>query len=596
VSVLAHHRRLGLLAAGLAALALTASAPVPASATDFVGRAKADRLTGTTGDDRLSGRQGDDRLRGRAGADRLSGGRDDDRLDGGAGRDVLSGGPGDDTLVGGSGVDLLRCGRGRDRATADAADVVSRSCERVVRRHSPPAPPVGTPVPPPRPPATAPPAPTPVDTAVPLAAARPAASFLDSIGVNVHMNYNGSQYYEQPARLAHELAAIGIRHVRDGHQGRRQDQFDRLNVLADAGMGITLIEDPRSDPLLPGDRPVRRWDVPADGGYTPEDPDRWGELALEERIQELSDGRIRNVVALEGPNEYDMERDFGDYQWLPTVARFQCRLEALRDARLSGLDVLGPSFTNWQAYEAARQDGRIAGCQDMGAVHPYPNDGPPTSSGGAGTLSWHLGAMIDRLAGVDGAPWAATETGYHNAVNWGGGHRPLPENASGVYAPKLFLEYFRQGARRTFWYEAIDQWPNPNRDWLQDHFGLLRNDFSWKPAAYALRNLIAAVSRPGPATGGSLRYSIAAPSNVQHLLLRRGDGSYALALWQDAAIWDGGAQAPLTWPAATVSLRLGAIASLQRHDVRTGAASGITRARALDVEVPADDTVVVAIG
>lgn len=343
----------------------------------------------------------------------------------------------------------------------------------------------------------------PEDPAVPLRQARSAWAFVDSIGVNVHMNYNGSQYYNNAARLARELSDIGIRHVRDGHQGRRPDQRQRLNTLADAGIGITLIEDPRSDPQIPGDTPSMR---PAR-----ELPERYGRLSIQERIQELRDGKIRNVVALEGANEYDRTRDFGDLQWVPTLKNAQCWLRQLRDEYLPELALYGPSHTNWEAYEATRVAG-LAPCVPIGNVHPYPNDGPPTSATRPGvpgynaSLRWHVVEEVERLSGRSGSPWAATETGYHTAINHRGGHRSVREAVEAVYAPRVFLEYFRQGAHRTFWYEAVGQWPNPQRDQPESNFGLLRNDFSRKPAAQAVRNLIAEVTRPGPATEGSLRY------------------------------------------------------------------------------------------
>jgi hypothetical protein len=538
--------------------------------------------------DRLVGGRKNDRLAGRGGDDRLLGGGGRDRLYGGAGRDRLAGGPG---------ADVLECGPGRDRAKAKPGDVVRGSCEIVIRPETGATVPLTPPAPAP-PPA---PQPDPEDRTVPERAARPAASFVDSIGVNVHMNYDGSQYYGNARRLAQELGSIGIRHVRDGHQGRRADQHERLNILADAGIGITLIEDPRSDPQIPGDVPVQRCDdYDQYECYKPEDPDRWGRHSLEERVQEIADGRIRNVVALEGANEYDTTRDFGDWQWVPTVTKAQCRMQALRDTHLPHVPVYGPSQTSWQAYQAAA-DGGINPCVEVGAIHPYPNDNQPFSvrhwwePHWTGSLAWHVAELVHNRVPGPGAPWAATETGYHTAVNYEGGHRPVPEGVAGVYAPKLFLEYFRQGAVRTFWYEAMDQWPNPEQDWLQDHFGLLRNDFSWKPAAASVHNLIAAVTRPGAATTGSLRYSLeGGPANLQELLLRRGDGSFALVLWQDESVWDGAARQALRHPAATLTLRLGSVADVTRQRVGAGAATAV-RARSVPVEVPADDTVVVGI-
>jgi uncharacterized delta-60 repeat protein len=115
------------------------------------GESGSDLLTGAAGNDRLHGQSGGDRLGGGSGADRLFGGSGRDRLSGGSARDAISGGSGADRISGGSGRDRLRggsgndrisardgtrdninCGAGtNDRATVDAQDVVSSTCETI---------------------------------------------------------------------------------------------------------------------------------------------------------------------------------------------------------------------------------------------------------------------------------------------------------------------------------------------------------------------------------------------------------------------------------------------------------------------------------
>lgn len=447
--------------------------------------------------------------------------------------------------------------------------------------------PTPTPTPSPTPSPSPSPTPVPQDPSVPARDARPASAFVDSIGVNVHMSYNGSRYYEDTPRVASILQDIGIKHIRDGHQGNRQDQFDRLNLLADRGIRSTLIEDPRADPKIAGDTPIGRH-------QGAEDPNRYGKLSLEHRMDEIKQGKIRGVEALEGANEYNSERDWNDFQWVPTIVNAQRRLFELNDQSLK-LPLLGPSFTNWQSYEESRKGG-LGAYTPVGNIHPYPGGKAPTAASTDGTLRWHLVEEVDRLLGRAGAPWQATETGYHTAVNQWGGHPPASERAAGIYAPKLFLEYFRQNAQRTFWYEMIDGWDNPARDEQEGNFGLVRQDMSYKPAGRNLKTLIGALSRPGTATTGSLPYELGnAPSNLQQVLLRRGDGSFALALWQDESVWDQERHVELNPPSATVQLKLGAAADLEVTKVGQGAAPSRSRGQSLAVELPADDTVIVGI-
>ena len=114
----------------------------------------------------VNGTPGNDVLTGTPSADKITGGEGNDRLLGLGGNDVLTGGKGRDTAVGGAGNDRLQvrdgerdvvnCGQGRDTVVADRLDVVSRSCEVVLRpvapAPTPPPPPAPTPPPPPAPP------------------------------------------------------------------------------------------------------------------------------------------------------------------------------------------------------------------------------------------------------------------------------------------------------------------------------------------------------------------------------------------------------------------------------------------------------------
>ena len=153
----------------------------------------------------------------------------------------------------------------------------------------------------------------------------------------------------------------------------------------------------------------------------------------------------------------------------------------------------------------------------------------------------------------------ATETGYHNGLATTGNHPPTSEEAAAIYMPRLFLEYFREGIARTFSYELVDENPDPSLSEREDHFGLLRSDFSEKPAFTALHNLIAILEDPGPSfTPGSLNYSVGgSQSDLRQLLLQKRDGSFYLALWRTSSIWDPVKRVALTAPASPVTLSFG---------------------------------------
>ena len=79
------------------------------------------------------------------------------------------------------------------------------------------------------------------------------------------------------------------------------------------------------------------------------------------------------------------------------------------------------------------------------------------------------------------------------------------------------------------------------RERLVMNFGLLRNDFSEKPAFTAMKRLIALLGDPGPSFApGSLSYSLqGAPSSARQLLLQKRDGSFYLVLSRNqVSAWD----------------------------------------------------------
>jgi hypothetical protein len=105
---------------------------------------------------------------------------------------------------------------------------------------------------------------------------------------------------------------------------------------------------------------------------------------------------------------------------------------------------------------------------------------------------------------------------------------------------RTFLEQFRAGIRRTFAYELIDEKPDAHGRDAEQHFGLLRNDFSRKPAFNALRNLLTIVGRErrsGRLT--PLRIQVSrSERDVRRLVLQKADGSYVVALWRLSSVWD----------------------------------------------------------
>jgi hypothetical protein len=334
--------------------------------------------------------------------------------------------------------------------------------------------------------------------------ARPADGFVDSIGVGVHTPFSDTPYASEFATVKQRLQELGVRHVRDDLFPDRPDQYQRLDELAAAGIGSTLIVG-----------------SPADGI-----------AGLEELLSVAADRD--GLEALEGPNEYSTS---GDPDWKPNLIAYQEALyeQAKADPALASLPVVGPSIVHGDQEEL----GDVSDSLDYGNIHSYPQGNPPDK----------LGSFIKNAELNSGSkPIVATETGYHTALAWEGENPPVSEAAMAVYMPRLLFEYFRWGIARTFSYELLDEFPDPGLEEKESNFGLLRNDLSRKPAFDALRNTIGILEDPGPSFAtGSLDYALSEAgvelpgpesTGLHKVLLQKRDGSFYLVLWRLASVWD----------------------------------------------------------
>ncbi|HZK15243.1 MAG TPA: hypothetical protein VFC52_01475 [Solirubrobacterales bacterium] len=333
--------------------------------------------------------------------------------------------------------------------------------------------------------------------------ARPADSFVDSIGVNTHTFYTDTAYYKRFDLIKARLAELGVRHVREELMSDREDQYERLRELAGIGVKSTLI---LGEP---------------------------GNEDLPELLSILKDELRGDVAAVEGANEFDSRGGAG---WANELRGHQLGIySAIKsDPALTGLPVVGPSIVH---HSKQRELGDISGDLDYGNIHSYPDGYSPEVN-----LSKHLGEAAHNSGAKQ---LMATETGYHTALGWSGEHNPVSEAAMATYVPRMFLEYFRRGVARTFSYELLDEAAGSGE--REDNFGLLHNDFSPKPAFVALRNTIEILRDSGGAFApGSLDYDFGGDSgDLHHLLLQKSDGTFYIALWRAIDVWDPETQSAL---------------------------------------------------
>lgn len=324
--------------------------------------------------------------------------------------------------------------------------------------------------------------------------AKSADSFVDSIGVNVHLTYDA---YKDNGLIKSKLQELGIRHIRDGAY-QESKFFEQLKDLSKTGIKATLIFS--GNPI--------------------------------EEIVSTAKKLQGTIEAVEGVNESDLEFFNFSYkgQKFPEGTRtYQKEINAAikGDSATKHLPVILPSM-GWG--ENADKLGYVGSLGDICNMHSYINLGQRPTADIDSYFIPHAKTMCG-----DSLPKWVTETGYHNAISHELG---ISEQAAGKYIPRVLLENFNRNIRRTYLYEFIDEGTDKSDE--QANYGLLHHDGSAKPAFTAIKNMISLFKEPGARFApGELDYTVKADNkNLHSTLLQKSNGDFYLIMWQDAVSWN----------------------------------------------------------
>jgi hypothetical protein len=333
--------------------------------------------------------------------------------------------------------------------------------------------------------------------------ARSAFDFVNSIGVNTHLNYFDRTYGNFPL-IERELRSVGIHHLRDGAHLQNADYnkalYGRWIELGKIGIRFDVVLDPRSKL----------------GTVTPD------------LLQQLEDLSRQTIESFEGPNELDISNMSG---WPAVDRSFQREIYGAARSLPDGshIRIVGPSL----AFAAHGQafGGSLEGF-DEGNLHSYP----------AGKMPSAIFPEQTDLArqAFGNKPIVITESGYHNALNDHNDQPAVSEQAAAKYIPRLFLEDFSRGVVRTYLYEFMDEAPDPDLRDNQMHWGLIRADGTEKPAFIALERLIGELNDSAePTAPMKLSWTLSETNTAIHyLLLQKSDGELDLILWHEVSSYD----------------------------------------------------------
>jgi hypothetical protein len=341
--------------------------------------------------------------------------------------------------------------------------------------------------------------------------ARSSDSFVDSIGVNVHLHYTGTAYADNFSGLEPLLVGSGIRHIRDGMIDTTwQPFYDHLNALGRAGVRADLVTNVKESAALISAYPSRV------------------SSALE---------------AIEGPNEYDRS---GDPNWAATLVSFQQMLYSTVHGRYP---VVGPSLTSEGAFGAV---GDLSPSLSYGNMHDYLAARNPGTPGWGGTDAFGTYASISYNTNVarqasKTKTVMATETGYGDV-----GQYSVPAAVKAKYTLRSLLEHYNRGIRRVYLYEFLDE----GNDGFGT-YGLVTSSLAPKPVYVAMKSMISQLSDRGASfTTQSLTYSLQASSDVHHTLLQRRDGTFELVLWLEVPGSNPDTDTAITVPSQSATLTL----------------------------------------
>ncbi len=353
--------------------------------------------------------------------------------------------------------------------------------------------------------------------------------FANSVGVNTHAAFNWT-IYGNTSLVENSLSYLGVSNVRDQLQNTGNAAlFQQIHNATGVKFDFSVATGDGSDAII-------------------------------KSIEGLGTGVVNGV---EGTNEPDV---YG-----PSVgAAQQAQVTLYNDIKsaMPGVPVIQTSFGGVNDYGSTGDQSAHA---DYGNAHTYFGTG--NNPGWAGWIG-HMNGLAQET--TPGKPVVITETGFYTTNNSGDASN-ISETAAAKYTLDMMLDAYQQGDVKSYLYELLDN--NTGDGNNEDNFGLFHTDGSAKPAGTAVHNLMSLLSdKAGNSTSfgtGSLGYSLSGmPSSGNSMLMEKSDGTYWLALWNDARVAGSNPGQVDVVPNVNVTLSLdSAASSVSVFDPLTGTSS-----------------------
>jgi hypothetical protein len=356
-----------------------------------------------------------------------------------------------------------------------------------------------------------------------------AATFVESIGMNVHFSNPGSVYVTRFPMVKEKLLTLGVTHLRDGAVDRsggfsEGDGAALFRELGSAGVRLTFLFNTNTHKDFVQGFPARV--APAFEAY--------------EFPNELNTAGIADWVGVLRA-------------WAPV---FYSYIQS-NDVP-SRYPVIGPSLAD-RGDNPAGALGDLSAYLDFGNTHAYYTARHPATPGWGGPgaspcEAWRYGALEYNLCNarrVSGSKTIlSTETG------WGSDSKALGQVTPALqakYLARMLLLHFNAGVARTFIYQLVDS----GSDGFGP-YGLVTATGEEKPAFTEIKNLIGLL-HDGPATVSPKTLPLTLTGDtpdVRTMLFEKSDRTFRLIVWIEKQGFDPFTRVPVTVPPIPVTLRL----------------------------------------
>jgi hypothetical protein len=378
------------------------------------------------------------------------------------------------------------------------------------------------------------------------------SAFVRSLGVNTHLAYPHTPYFDQPGRVVSALQYLGVPNVRDVSLGYTDSITATMNnAVAAAGF--------KFDALLIGS----------------------GDVDLGQNLTNISSFLNTNpgaVVAIEGPNEING----GPITYGSLTSTYTAGVMVTQDlwtavqnsSSLKGIPVYSLSM-------AGGVDNLASQVAQLGNLAPYVTYGNAHIYACCSNNMWQYDMPMYLPIfeqSTPGKPEVVTETGYET----------IPSAVDAIAAAKYNLNTLFQdslnGIVATYLFELVDASSTVT-------FGLFNGDWTPKPGATAIHNMTRILQGAGTGSATStVNYSVSGLPATGYSLLLGSSTAFDIAVWIDATVYNPKTATDIVAPAYTATVNLGkTFANITVYDPMIGTTPIATYSKVSSLKISVTD-------